>query len=208
MKLVQLFYTLREQYFPKLPTLPHMDSESTAYFTERLMGTKTFVEYGSGGSTILAARMNTSFIFSVESDEVWMRRVQRKFLRMKSTSQIDFIHADIGRVGPWGTPLENIDGELHYANTPWASITNDSSHMFVLIDGRYRVTCLLVGLLRCPAGTRLLFDDYYDRGSYQVVESILKPSLRVGRGAVFIKPNKVDEIAINSLIRSFKYDSD
>ena len=207
-KIVQLFYTLREQHFPKLPTLPHMDSETTTYFAQRLKVTKTFIEYGSGGSTILAARMNISFIISVESDEAWMRRVQRKFLQIKSTSQINFIYANVGRVGPWGTPLEKIDGQLHYANTPWASITIDSSQILVLIDGRYRITCLLVALLRCPEGAHLLFDDYYDRESYQVVESILKPSLRVGRGAVFIKPNKVDEIAINSLIHSFKYDSD
>ena len=207
-KTVQLFYTLREKYFPKVPTLPHMDLESQTYFTQNLKVTKTFVEYGSGGSTILAAIMNTPYIISVESDAVWMRRVQRKFSKISSTSQINFIYANVGRVGPWGTPLEKIDGELQYANTPWASITNGSSHLFVLIDGRYRITCLLVALLRCPARTHLLFDDYYDRESYRVVESILKPSLRVGRGAVFIKPYKVDEIAINSLIRSFKYDSD
>ena len=208
MKTMQLFYTFRERFFPVLPKLPHMDSESTTYFTQRLQGARIFVEYGSGGSTILAARMNTSFIISVESDAAWMRRVKRKVLQINSTSRVNFIYANMGKVGPWGTPIERVDGELHYASTPWASTPSDPSQMFVLIDGRYRITCLLVGLLRCQAGTHLLFDDYYDRESYQVVESVLKPALRVGRSAVFIKPDRIDKTAINSLIQSSKYDSD
>lgn len=208
MKTVQLFYTFKERFFPVLPTLPHMDSESTTYFTQRLQGARIFVEYGSGGSTILAARMNTLFIISVESDAAWMRRVRKRVSQINSISQVNLIYANVGKVGPWGTPLEKIDGELHYANTPWASTPSDPSQMFILIDGRYRITCLLVGLLRCQAGTHLLFDDYYDRESYQVVENVLKPSLRVGRSAVFIKPDKIDITAINSLIQSFKFDSD
>jgi hypothetical protein len=208
MKFIQFIYSMREKYYPELPSSPHMDLESVLYLRNQLEKSDTFIEFGSGGSTIFAAKLNVPVIFSVESDELWMQRVQRKILRMKSTSQIHFVRAQVGKVGPWGTPLELVDGERMYANAPWGQLNVSTSGNFILIDGRFRVTCFLVSLLRSPDGTEILFDDYYDRDSYQIVEKILEPDMRVGRSAVFTRPKVVDELAIQSMIDAFKFDSD
>ena len=208
MKIVQFCYSMREKYFPKLPHSPHMDLESITYFANQLGKSDIYVEFGSGGSTILAATLNVPFIVSVDSDDLWMRRVRRRLLRIQTGSQISLVHAEVGKVGSWGTPTEKVDGELRYANTPWKAISNISSEMLVLIDGRFRVTCFLVSLLNCPEGAEILFDDYYDRDSYQIVEEILKPQIRVGRSAVFIIPKDLNEFSIRTMISSFKFDSD
>ena len=56
----------------------------------------------------------------------------------------------------------------------------------VLIDGRFRVACLLTVMMRCTKPTRVLFDDYGDRPKYQTVEALITPAARIGRMAEFI----------------------
>lgn len=142
MNLLQLFEMSRKKYISKFPTSPHMDSETLAYFAGKLKNHQILIEYGSGGSTIFAARMNTPFIISVESDLLFMRKVEKKLSSIKSISQVNLIHADIGKVGSWGTPLERVDGEEVYASAPWNNLEHHSLSILVLIDGRFRVTCL------------------------------------------------------------------
>lgn len=208
MILLNFYGKLRDIYYPKLPKTPHMDAQSISFFKDKLKLVDFFIEYGAGGSTLLAAMQNTPNIVSVESDKLWMKRVERELSKVSSKSCIKLIHADIGRVGPWGTPLGQIDGEKNYAILPWTTEIYGSSPLLVLIDGRFRITCFLTSLLWSPEGSHLLFDDYHDRDSYKVVENILKPCMRVGRSAVFIRPRKIDKKAIERLIRDSKHDSD
>jgi hypothetical protein len=55
----------------------------------------------------------------------------------------------------------------------------------VLIDGRFRVACLMTVLLRIQRPVRVLFDDYADRPKYQRAEALVRPRRMIGRMAEF-----------------------
>jgi hypothetical protein len=56
----------------------------------------------------------------------------------------------------------------------------------ILIDGRFHIACFLASILLAKPGTIILFDDYFDRPNYHVVEKYIKPSAKAGRMAEFI----------------------
>src|SRR6202158_4422383 len=62
---------------------PHLDEESSEYFRERISKSRVYLEYGSGGSTIVASQ-NTKQLLSVESDAAFLRAIKK---RLKSIAE-------------------------------------------------------------------------------------------------------------------------
>ena len=55
----------------------------------------------------------------------------------------------------------------------------------ILVDGRFRIACILTAMERITRPTRLLFDDYGTRDYGRVVERFATPTMMVERMAVF-----------------------
>src|SRR3954471_8509747 len=72
----KLVFEKRTRHFD-VPAEPHFDSESTAYFRKRLESARSYLEYGSGGSTILANKLVNTLV-SVDSDAHFLGDVRRK----------------------------------------------------------------------------------------------------------------------------------
>ena len=64
---------------PKL-TLPPQEAEA---LKEAYAGADTILEYGSGGSTVVAAERPGTLVTSVESDRGWARMMRRWFASQK-----------------------------------------------------------------------------------------------------------------------------
>jgi hypothetical protein len=138
-------------------TLPHDEAN---YFTNRLKYSKVYLEYGSGGSTLLAAEIGVQRLFSVESDRAWIgnlsKIVRERFLNL---AFIDH-YIDIGKTGDWGFPLDS-ERARHwpdYARSIWMHAAFQSPDL-ILIDGRFRVSCFLASVACCTTETTILFDD-------------------------------------------------
>ena len=153
-----------------------------------------FLEYGSGGSTRLAAAVGVPHIVSVESDGAYAEAVRKAVAASNTKSQCKVIHADIGRTKEWGYPvgLDAINRWPNYSLVPWDFIRlNPPSPDLILIDGRFRVSCFLASLLEARPGAEILFDDYRDRRArYGHVERFLSPTEHVDRAAIFVVPEK------------------
>jgi hypothetical protein len=112
-------------------------------------------------------------------------------------------HCDIGEVGEWGTPTDErgIKSYWRYSTKPWIMA---KAHSFVpdlvLIDGRFRIACFLYSLLCARVGTTILFDDYFDRPEYFVVEQYCSLTERAGRMGVF---NVTKEFSTSDLCARF-----
>ena len=149
---------------------------------------KVVLEYGSGGSTVLAARAAGTRCFSVESDARWADNL-RLFLDAECPGHRAVVHhADIGPTTDWGRPAKvSIFSAPAYARYPRSVWQRpDFVHPdLVLIDGRFRVGCFLAVLARIERPTTILFDDYAERSHYHVVEQFGPPAHTVGRMAVF-----------------------
>lgn len=172
-----------------IPRQPHMELEGLERLSARLADVDCFLEYGAGGSTVLAAEMGVSTIYSVESDRGFLDAVKGAVCETASSVELIDHHVDIGATAEWGNPKDSSQAANWplYASSIWSKILELDSRQpdLVLIDGRFRVACFLATLHFAKPGTTILFDDYHDRQHYHVVEKYLKPIARFGRMAEF-----------------------
>ena len=167
---------------PKL-TLPAAEA---AAVRDAYAQVAVILEYGSGGSTVLAAEMPDKTIFSVESDATWLDSMQAYFVAHPPVSQ-PFLH--FGEIGPtraWGHPKDETAFRKWpgYPLSVW-DLSNFLQPDIVLIDGRFRAACFLTCLFRSTKPMTVLWDDYSDRPFYHRVEDLVKPVEMIGRMARF-----------------------
>lgn len=179
--LLKFLYLQRVRGFPPPGDEPFMDAAGIARFKEEISKASRYVEFGSGGSTVVADRAGIEVI-SVENDPYYARAVASR-LKGGAVRQI-VVH--MGITGEWGFPMfPTAKKARRYVTAPWVGSPFPD---FVLVDGRYRVACALESARRAHlsgAKAVLMFDDYVPRPQYHVVESLLgKPEI-VGRSALF-----------------------
>ncbi|MDZ4395964.1 hypothetical protein, partial [Cypionkella sp.] len=147
---------------------------------------RVILEYGSGGSTVIAAELPGKRIFSVESDVKWLAGMQSYFDTNKTASPVVMHHGKVGRTKAWGFP----QSEEHFRKWPRYPLSVWDLPEFVhpnvvLIDGRFRAACFLSVLFKITQPTTVLWDDYIDRPAYHEVEALAKPVEMIGRMARF-----------------------
>ncbi len=179
---------------------PLMPRDVIALLEEKLATCRCYLEFGAGGSTRLAASLGVPHVFSVESDAAWAAAVRRELSDTGHRGLVKVRTVDIGATAKFGYPVgrESVETWPDYPIAIWrdiedANVTPD----LVLIDGRFRVACLLVCLLKCKPGTLILFDDYVGREKrYGWVEDLIKPLEVRDRMAVFAVPERPDYVPI------------
>ncbi len=153
----------------------------------------TILEYGSGGSTVLAGDMVGKSVFSVESDKKWATMMRDWFVSNPPASKVEVIWADIGPTKEWGHPKDDRAWK-RYGRYPLAVWDReDMAHPdVVLVDGRFRLGCVLATAFRITRPVTLLFDDYLRRKHYHTVEDYVGVPEITGRMARFeIKPQAI-----------------
>lgn len=173
---------------------PWFDEPTLAWFVERMNSVRSYMEFGSGGSTVVAARIGVPTI-SVEGDHIFAGAVAKK---IGSDHQVTLLRPPIGLTGLWGIPFPGTPTPArlrrwqNYINMPFATLKECGQEFpdFFLVDGRFRVACALRAALEANLAGRqadLLFDDYEREGcnNYHMAEELLGAPIRVGRSAVF-----------------------
>lgn len=161
-------------------------------------GAGVILEYGSGGSTLVAAAAAGSAVITVESDRAWYLRMKDWFQDNPAPVPVTLHHANIGPTRRWGYPVDGAKAERwpSYALSVWDQ--PDFQHPdVVLVDGRFRLSCLLTTLFRITRPVRLLCDDYVDRPTYHAFERLAGPPEMTGRMAAFTltpQPMPMDQI--------------
>ncbi|MCK8485473.1 glycosyltransferase family 2 protein [Aliiroseovarius sp. S2029] len=165
----------------------------------------SILEYGSGGSTFIAAAVPGCRTVTVESDWNWSATMRKALYRTNADKNVTVHWVDIGPTGPWGRPKSDTAWANYpkYALEVW-DLPDFVAPDVVLIDGRFRVACFLACLFRCKKPTRILWDDYVGRENYYFAERYLKPSRQVGRMAVFdIEPTDVPADKLLEIVSLF-----
>jgi hypothetical protein len=182
-----------------IPTRPIFDSdETTRWFATRLAQAKYYVEFGSGGSTYLAAELKIKFQ-TVDSDEFFLNNLKRKIQKnnLYNEQSQAYTYANIGITGVWGHPLSygnpslaRLEKYRKYSDPPFTAKEKKDFPDFILIDGRFRVACTLKMLKILPANSDwvLAVDDYRDREEYLIIEKFAKRQCFIGRMAIFSEP--------------------
>ncbi|WP_101069146.1 hypothetical protein [Roseovarius salinarum] len=148
----------------------------------------TILEYGSGGSTVMAAEMSGKTVFSVESDRDWVRMMRAWFAENPPAdgSEVDVIWADIGETRQWGHPKGNAAWRRYhrYPLEVW-QLPEFRQPDVVFVDGRFRTGCALAAAFLSTAPVRVLVDDYAPRKRYHRIEDYLGAPRMLGRMAEF-----------------------
>jgi hypothetical protein len=181
-----------------------MPAAEATFLAQRYDVASVILEYGSGGSTELAASLPGKLVFSVESDRAWARRMELVLARRDTPSPAIIHHVDIGETGAWGRPKDHSgwQGYHRYPLSIWDQPFFRQPDT-VLIDGRFRVGCMAAVLMRTQRKVTVLFDDYANRPVYHAIEKIVAPRLVVGRMAVFdVDPGMVRDADLTFLVES------
>ena len=169
-------------------------------------GATTILEYGSGGSTAMAALLPGRTVFAVESDRAYIAELTRWFEASPPEATVHLHHGDIGPTGKWGQPADEASTwrRFHrYPTTVWDR--DDFVHPdVVLVDGRFRAACFLTTLFRITSPVRLFFDDYAGRPIYHEVERYGAPVAMHGRMAEFaLDPTSIPADDLTWILETF-----
>lgn len=186
---------------PELTFIP----EVSAFLRETYAAADVILEYGSGGSTVLASEMVGKTVYSVESSRVWAKMMRAWFEQAQPPSMPVVQHVNVGPTGKWGTPVDGSAFRRYHLYPCSIWDTEDFQHPdVVLVDGRFRVACALTVMLRATREVALLFDDYEGRKGYHMIEDFLEKTAVVGEMAKFkIKPQDFPKDRMTQIIGAF-----
>ena len=170
---------------------------SNDYFKRLLKTSKSYLEYGSGSSTLLAKKLNKKFI-SIETDKSFY-----SFLKDKGINQV--IYSDIGPTKYYSFPILPTYIIKKRVKKYADQINSMSKNLkffpdLILIDGRFRVYVAIQVIIFCIKNiyykkTIIIIDDFKFRKEYHILKKLIKIKL-VGRFGV-IKITKKNKINFN-----------
>ena len=171
-------------------------------FKELIKNVDTYFEYGCGKSTEYVYKYSNCNIYSVDTDQDWVKKIQQLTNGEKEKRlTIDWI--DVGNVENWGYPITYAKRKyfFNYANNFYKKNCKPD---LVLIDGRLRIFCFLTTLKKAPSGTKIIFDDYTNRPLYHIAEEFSPVLEKCGRQALFEVNSKAKNNINEKTLLSFQ----
>jgi hypothetical protein len=196
-----------------VPSQPDFDEPATTYFLAQLEQARNYLEYGSGGATILANRFVNTLV-SVDCDGHRISDVRRRLAEEGRRALTRLIHVNIGLTMERGMPVftkptrRRVRRWEDYAIAPWRYFRSIAQQPdLILVDGRFRVACVLESLLSLSplSNAQILVDDYADRPHYQLIERFADFDM-VGRMAVLRPRRLLDRIQVRRLVKQYSAD--
>lgn len=184
--------------FPWFFVFPVTESDMPIEVLDQVLNGLTaedvYIEYGSGGSTIEAAKRE-SFVVAVESSLVWARSVNKALVKSGITQdQANVIYCSLGPTVGWGYPIDvaptarNLSRWRNYVRRPWKDIENQKVRSVrVLVDGRFRMACVVFSFyyaLKHSINLTVILDDFEGRDEYIPLLEYCDISEMIGRAAV------------------------
>ena len=201
-----LFYTIEES--------PSLEEESNKFLTDALKEARFYLEYGSGGSTVLASKLGVDYI-TIETDLLFLNAVKNKVNQFgnKNLSKQKYLYRNIGLTSRWGHPLFP-DTRRQSLLTKFKNYSDPKFAMrdkpdLIMIDGRFRAVTLLrmYDFLKSYSGWQVLFDDYFSREEYKIISKFFMVDERIGRLAVIKDIINCDPDELNEAIDNYIVDS-
>lgn len=185
---------------------PAMRDAEIALLASVMRCSSRYVEFGAGGSTVLASRLVADSVISIDSSREWLHKVE------VACSGGDGImptrlHADIGPIRALGYPDGNGHRHLwaNYHTTIWDKCPLAAADA-LLVDGRFRVACFVQAVLRCHDRALLLMHDFACRPAYHVVRLFAREVARADDLSLFQKLPDLDTDAAESCLRLHAFD--
>jgi hypothetical protein len=152
---------------------PRMSPAELALFEAFVRHSDKYLEFGSGGSTVLASTHVTSWIVSVDSSEAWLTKVSETCAGNPTRPELH--HVDIGETGDWGYPkdVQKKDSWPLYHSSIWDSPKSAEADLY-LVDGRFRVACFAQVALHCASHAIIGVHDFASRKQYHPIRELAR----------------------------------
>lgn len=152
---------------------PHFFGSELDLFEDSLKDVQQYLEFGIGGSTLVAVRLGLPSIVAIDSDNKWVEAVRshNEVAPLLISQRVTVIHANIGPVATWGHPIGCTSVAMwpNYLRSAWDEWARRKSVPdLVFVDGRFRVACCLSVLASCATEIdtgkfpRVLIHDLFD----------------------------------------------
>ena len=167
-----------------------MTAKEVALFQRYLYKSSDYFEFGCGGSTIVACKTGPPAltVTSVDSNQEWVDIVlSNPNVAVKTTGKLlQMSVVDIGPVGSWGFPTQSAaDSKGAWYMYSQAISMTGKSYDLVLVDGRFRVACLLNSFISNPKAS-VLIHDFFDPGHHHAYAALLTVSDVVDRADTLV----------------------
>ncbi len=169
---------------------------------------KYYLEFGSGGSTFLAVLCSNTKVYSVESDDNWIKYLSSWKVIKDSihNKRLKFFYANIGAVKEWGIPINNDLKDVFYKYSSDVFKNENVCFDTVFVDGRFRVACVLKSILECSEDVSILIHDYSMREEYHIIERYLDKVEDADSLFVFRKKSNIDYDELKLCYEKYKDD--
>ena len=171
-----------------------MSAPEQALLAAFLDGVGGYVEFGVGGSTCFAAARVHGPLLGLDSSQEWLDQVAAECAKNPRWVQPKLSHVDIGPLGAWGYPADESRKAdwAAYSERIWDDSLAAKADLF-LVDGRFRVACVLQTFARCRPEAVVLVHDYDSkRAAYRVVERFGRRVAMAGTLAAFVRRGDYD----------------
>lgn len=180
-----------------------MNPSDKLLFQKYLDASSRYFEWGSGGSTYLAAmKPNIKSITSIESDTQWFRAVNDA---VKGKSHVKIVLVDL-HCDPnnWGRPGSSCSENEQKRYSSQILYSNPD---LILIDGRYRIACCLKCFSTISDDCVVLFDDFLTRPHYNVVLTYFDVIEKTTDNCMVVLKKKTGQVApTDEFIRKYELD--
>ena len=186
-----------KKYIVEIQTLFNGDDE---LFKLYLNNCKVYFEYGVGASTRWVLENTSSNIIAIDTDKEWIDFVNTEV----DSLRVKLIWVNLGNLTKWGRPnsYKYRDSFTDYVGGVW---NFKKKADVILIDGRFRVACFLYSLLYSKTDSIIIFDDYFERPWYHIVEEVITLHDKCGRQAFFKVPKNYNKKLTLDLLNKFLY---
>jgi hypothetical protein len=186
-----------------------MEEDEEALFVEFLRRVDSYVEFGCGGSTVLASSVMEGTILALDSSKEWVDQVAAACAKQPHRPQPQIMHVDIGPTGDWGRPIDDRfrDRWPLYATSIW-QIAGAADADLYLVDGRFRVSCFMETLLRCRPDAVILIHDFAPRPAYHVVREFAREIATRSSLSAFMRRADFERDKAIRLIDLKRYEAD
>jgi hypothetical protein len=179
--------------------VPRMSEEEAALFLSFIRNSHDYVEFGTGGSTVLASKHVKNSILSIDSSREWLDKVGEACASCQTTPELMLI--DIGPTGDWGFPTDDATKSRwpDYHSAIWKLEQSADADLY-LVDGRFRVACFAQTVLHCKPTAIIGIHDFSSRPAYHCVKEIAREIATVGDLSFFLPLSK--RFAAENILKS------
>ena len=167
----------------------------------------SYLEFGSGWSTIYASKVaGIRRIDSVESSEDYVNdhvKTEEAVAVAISDGRLNFHLIDLGETAAWGFPVDRSCMTL-WPNYCTSVFSRRSDHDLVLVDGRFRVACVLQSLLHAKEDAIVMVHDF-ERVRYHVVLEFVDVIEHTNNLIAFRRKVNFDRDKVESMLKRYQY---